>query len=123
MVILSYRPRATWVRNGNPPTATVGSLGEVMSRATSSFLVCEAMVRSAAYAAIRSDATNSPPSTTTRISRTIQIFRPRLAAILTLPGLGRRLKAGDQHHHAQDVRRGRGEREPAQRPLHVPCDP
>ena len=38
MVIWSYRPRATWVRNGNPLTATVGSLGEVMLRATSSFL-------------------------------------------------------------------------------------
>src|SRR5437764_3445318 len=122
MVILSYRPRATWVRNGNPPTPTVGSLGEVMSRATSSFLAWEAMVRSAAYAAIRSAATNSPPSTTTRISRTIQIFRPRLAAIAIPSRLRLRpSEAGDQQHHAQDVRRWRGEREPAQRTLHVPC--
>src|SRR5437763_10657738 len=81
MVIWSYRPRATWVRNGNPLTDTVGSLGEVMFRAASSFFAWSAMVRSAAYAATRSTATNRPTSTTSTTIRLTQTRRPRLAAM------------------------------------------
>src|SRR5262245_60867318 len=128
MVICSYCPLATWVKNGKPSTVTSVERGRTSCLASAATTCVRS--RSLATAAANRSVTTS---TATRTTRMASSGKPRLrrrawigTATIRSPTLVRTmplvmtLSAQDHTHH---VTRGCGECECADRALHVPGEP